>query len=358
MNINEIKDERIRETQARFATVLDRIKQGEKQIMSEADAILAAGEAIADEVYFEKFNEFKPSPTENNFGSTSTPKSLVNNWIEERYIGDDNTVSIEFLELGLYAKRPVGRVTGGVGPGTGFLIGNNLMMTAAHVVPHLTTAGAQSFELDVEENLYGETLQPKIYPLDPKAFFWTLPNLDVVIIGLSTWNENLPPLETFGWHNLNPARLQADPADPVNIIQHPKGRSKRLAAHNSRFMTVSEDRDDKKICWYTGDTFGGSSGSPVFNLNWEVVALHHQAVAQTDGEGNLLRKNGEFASNMEDPDLVFIANQGVLTSIIYNTVANTACENQLQERKRRELLETWNQPGADARALGARMNVK
>ena len=56
---------------------------------------------------------------------------------------------------------------------------------------------------------------------------------------------------------------------PVNIIQHPYGGIKKLAIRNNLAVKTYE----MNIAYFT-DTDGGSSGSPVCNDAWEVVALH------------------------------------------------------------------------------------
>ena len=55
----------------------------------------------------------------------------------------------------------------------------------------------------------------------------------------------------------------------MNIIQHPEGRSKKIAIRNN-LVTHSTETELR----YFTDTMGGSSGAPVFNDSWEVVALH------------------------------------------------------------------------------------
>ncbi len=70
---------------------------------------------------------------------------------------------------------------------------------------------------------------------------------------------------------LAPARLQRPPDTfvPVNVVQHPAGKSKRYAIRNNLVSaaTATELR-------YFTDTFEGSSGSPVFDDGWQGVGLH------------------------------------------------------------------------------------
>jgi hypothetical protein len=56
----------------------------------------------------------------------------------------------------------------------------------------------------------------------------------------------------------------------VNIIQHPAGRPKEVVLHENAVTRITQDH-----IYYRADTEGGSSGSPVFGDQWELVGLHH-----------------------------------------------------------------------------------
>jgi len=64
----------------------------------------------------------------------------------------------------------------------------------------------------------------------------------------------------------------------VNIVQHPQGRRKEVSLHDNKVGYVYD-----KVIRYSADTEPGSSGSPVFNNQWELVALHHAGWATDDG---------------------------------------------------------------------------
>ena len=57
----------------------------------------------------------------------------------------------------------------------------------------------------------------------------------------------------------------------VSIIQHPGGKDKQIGMHNNFVKYV-----DENVIHYLTDTLPGSSGSPVFNSDWELVGLHNR----------------------------------------------------------------------------------
>ena len=67
------------------------------------------------------------------------------------------------------------------------------------------------------------------------------------------------------------SKLPMMDASRVNIIQHPKGSPLKVVLTQNH---VTGAISDKRV-HYVADTDDGSSGSPVLNQRWEVVALHH-----------------------------------------------------------------------------------
>ena len=59
-------------------------------------------------------------------------------------------------------------------------------------------------------------------------------------------------------------------------MQHPRGEKKQVALRENRIVDIPD-----RFLHYAADTEPGSSGSPVFNDQWEVVALHHASVPLT-----------------------------------------------------------------------------
>ncbi|MEH2247345.1 LamG-like jellyroll fold domain-containing protein [Nostoc sp.] len=66
------------------------------------------------------------------------------------------------------------------------------------------------------------------------------------------------------------------PGDSIIIVQHAKGKKKQIALNDG----VIDYGLYKKFLRYKTDSDYGSSGSPVFNNKWQLVALHHAAIFQ------------------------------------------------------------------------------
>jgi len=268
----------------------------------------------------------------------------------ERKIGPTNNIlSIEFLELGLLAAKSVGRFTNGVGFGTGFHVGNQLLITNNHVIKSQEEALEWQFELNVEDNKFGQPKGQHNYSLAPEKFFLTNEEYDFTLVAVSNSAES-PLIETFGWHALLDVQGKILIGQPVNIIQHPNGNNKTVVLHDSYLLYLDdEDINMEKYCLYSGDTEEGSSGSPVFNNQWEVVALHHKAIPKTDKNGNLIDQNGRQISN--DKDKVYVANEGIRVSRIIQAIKDSVIVDLEQAKIRDELIKLWSLPGAHQRGL-------
>ena len=84
-------------------------------------------------------------------------------------------------------------------------------------------------------------------------------------------------LAPFGFNRTIAAKGKAIAGDFVTIVQHPGGQKKRVALRDNRIVDVFD-----AFLHYAADTEPGSSGSPVFNDQWELVALHHASVPALD----------------------------------------------------------------------------
>ena len=192
--------------------------------------------------------------------------------ILEKISGESNFLPVSFLSEGAKRAKSVCRIKvptpRGTSLGTGFLITRNLIMTNNHVIENKEQADNASAEFLFEE---GQT--PTVVNINPTRFFMTDKELDYTIVAV----------EGTGLEDMAPIRLTRNPAlvtrhERVNIVQHPRGRQKEVALQDNKV-----DRVQDKVVLYNTDTEPGSSGSPVFNNQWELVALHHAGFVNPDG---------------------------------------------------------------------------
>ena len=97
-------------------------------------------------------------------------------------------------------------------------------------------------------------------------------------------------------------------------MQHPKGELKQIVIRNNTLVDLPDPPLDQ-FAHYETDTEQGSSGSPVFNDEWEVIALHHSGVPRTNADGQILDRNGKvWPPNGNPDDIDWISNEGIRTS--------------------------------------------
>jgi len=234
----------------------------------------------------------------------------------ERIIGETNDLqSWSFLPRGTRAAASVARISmadrGRVLPlGTGFLVSSRLLMTNNHVLRDVASAANAVVEFAAEVDIDNAPVVPIRYQLDPQAFFVTDPHLDVTVVLVQPDAEGRTPGERFGWNRLIRQQGKIVTGEPVNVVGHPMGRLKEISIRNN---TLDLQLDD--FLHYSTDTEPGNSGSPVFNDQWEVVALHHSGVPKTDEQGNYLRKDGQVWRNGDGDDAIWwVSNEGARVS--------------------------------------------
>lgn len=91
-------------------------------------------------------------------------------------------------------------------------------------------------------------------------------NLDVTIVRLDALPATLKSLKKATNLPLIDGKTR------VYLVGHPRGSGLQISLQDSRLLDVD---DVERLVHYRTPTDPGSSGSPVFNSNWEVVALHH-----------------------------------------------------------------------------------
>jgi endonuclease G, mitochondrial len=221
----------------------------------------------------------------------------------ERIIGTADFVGIRYLEAGVASSRAVCRVDirdelgRTIGYGTGSLVSPRLLLTNHHVLPSADVARTSAAEFNYEDGIDGKPLQPVLYPLDPDTFFFNDQTRDFALVAVRASEAEI---ERFGMNRLIEAQGKAIIGDFVTIVQHPGGEKKQVALRDNRIVDELEF-----FLHYQADTEPGSSGSPVFNDQWEVVALHHASVPTPERGPNTYLNEGIRASRI----LQFVAQQ-------------------------------------------------
>ena len=205
---------------------------------------------------------------------------------------EDNFIDIDTLAGAIYTAQAVGRIElpRGRALGTGFLVGPDLMLTNFHVFKDKSMLASAVVRFDYHANADGVVTQGRVYDFQPD-FYISSPDtqLDFALVKLKgepladrklqEGDEGLGYLELLrrgrhrGYLLLAPRQLVEH--ERVNIIQHPNGNPQKVVlTQNYILADMSADR-----VHYLADTQPGSSGSPVLNRYWEVVALHHSGGA-------------------------------------------------------------------------------
>ena len=216
----------------------------------------------------------------------------------ERIIGRNMLMEVKYLEAGGAAARSVGRVimrdarNRSLGFGTGFLVAPGLLLTNNHVLTSFDVAGASQVEFNYQRGQDGRLERSAIFNLDKHRFFVTSPakELDFTLVAVAEKSADGRSLDSFGYLPLNAIEDEVLAGECVTIIQHPKGDPKQVALRKNEVVKLPEAHD--RFLHYQTDTNPGSSGSPVFNDGWEVVALHHSGVPAVDSKGNYLTEDG------------------------------------------------------------------
>lgn len=190
-------------------------------------------------------------------------------------------IGIAFLERGRRAAQAVARVAykGGRGWGSGFMVAEGLFLTNNHVIPDDKAARDLcvefDYELDIRDNPVGLTR----FAFDADSFFVSDPvnGLDFTLIALGERITGSRDIPFYRYCPLSDASDKHALGEVVNIVQHPAGRYKEVVLRENRLVARG-----RYALHYVADTEPGSSGSPVFNNQWQPVALHHWGAPYRD----------------------------------------------------------------------------
>lgn len=197
---------------------------------------------------------------------------------------------ISFLEQGTGCARAVVRILIDGGAGTGFLVENNYIITNQHVLDSKEAAKRATIQFNYQRSWRGTNQQVETFYLDPDPIHHFTTGTDKH----GEYPDDFTIVKLAGEANATYGQLQLADARPqpnqyVNIIQHPGGRPKEIALYHNVILFAND-----KVVQYLTDTEPGSSGSPVFNDQWEVVALHYRGgeLAEPETGRKNLRNEG------------------------------------------------------------------
>lgn len=234
----------------------------------------------------------------------ATTSKVLNDTTFQRKIRDANS----YLDV-LKWRSALGRLEGQIcriesphGTGTGFLLGNSVVMTNYHVMKTVIEGAGKPdkvvLRFDYKKLDNDAVNQGTVYELDDE---WLIDSSKYSDADLIDPPPAPPSLDTLDYALLRVkgapgkdpigGKSNADPkAAPrgfiplpgalhdfmkfpaVFIMQHPDGAPLTLALDTEAVISVTANGSRVR---YRTNTEPGSSGSPCFDANWNLIALHH-----------------------------------------------------------------------------------
>ena len=254
--------------------------------------------------------------------------SLPFGFLLERMIGEaEEYLSVMFVARAAVVIRSVGRIAAPRSFGTGFLVAPGVLITNNHVLPDSDEAALTRVQFRYEVDLIDREIAPVAFHLNPDRLFVTDPDLDFTLVAVEAQGDDASSLSEFGFLPLVGDQGKIRLGQPVNIIQHPAGERKQLIFRESTLSLLPEALGT--VAQYTGDTKPGSSGSPVFSDAWEVVALHHSGVPDSNDRGEWMDVDGNVWDQARDPHMErvkWIANEGIRVSSLVRRIGEMHAE--------------------------------
>ncbi|MEH2026862.1 trypsin-like peptidase domain-containing protein [Nostoc sp.] len=221
-----------------------------------------------------------------------SPSRGIGNWkgmdstadIKEKIIGENTLRDIYILNLALEASKAVVRIATPKGAGTGFMIAPDLLMTNNHVIKTQEVAEKSNFSFNYQLDINGKECPTQIIGALSDGAFYTNEELDYTVV-------TLKEVPDFGKPLIFKSKLMRRD-DRVAIIQHPGGHLKKISIQNN-FVAYA----DNQVLQYTTSTEPGSSGSPVFDDDFQVVGIHHSGgmLVEPNTQQRYLRNAGTSA---------------------------------------------------------------
>lgn len=213
------------------------------------------------EILMDRYFVYSPPNKEESVISPSDFKNITNNVTKNVYDLSKGVVLIQFMD------------THGLRYCSGYLIGSEHVLTNEHCVNSVKNCNTAKVFFDFLDGLLDNTSFEKCEKIEIKDH-----SLDYSIIRLENkYTEKVPSItyDTVGLKENN---------ENFILVQHPGGSPKQYVKDCKVFFELVRGRktveklDYKHEC----DTKGGSSGSPIFDNNMKMVALHHYGFKRTE----------------------------------------------------------------------------
>lgn len=256
----------------------------------------------------------------------------------ERLLGTNDLVDEFYLERALIAAMPVCRISIRTRSGhergcaTGFMISPRLLLTNWHVFRDADEAMYGIAEFNYRDDVKGNPMTSYRFNVRPDLFYFSHQALDFCIVSVERQAiDGSKSLADFGFHRVFRETGKIKEKEWMTIIQHPAGKRRQHAIRENQLVKILDNH-----LWYMSDTAQGSSGAPVFNDSFQLVALHHSGKARKDNQGFYVLKSGRRVKSLDtvdETDVDWIANEGVRISKICEMLFRQAKEadNHLKE---------------------------
>jgi endonuclease G, mitochondrial len=186
-----------------------------------------------------------------------------------KFLGIDNSEPLEFAAKALRVARAVGRLAprGGSGAGTCFMISPHLLATAGHVLPDCATVHDLVAEFNFEAGSCHSEIHAR-FALAPEKLFVSEQQLGIdaaiVALGESMDSASFKP----AFCSLSDNGSAHPTGYHANIIHHP-GEFPQIVVRDNWLLPST-----KEMLVYRTQAEEGSSGAPVFNFTWDLIAVH------------------------------------------------------------------------------------
>lgn len=244
----------------------------------------------------------EPNELNNNAEQKKTDTQTL-----QKVLGREGVKSYKWMQTALDRARYVASIglSADVIEGTGFLVkGNDLydawgedmvLLTNAHVISDQLSSAIHPDDAVITFEALNATDNKEEYSID--SVLWSSPpdKLDTSILKLDK------PVECALHYPVHPRLPNSQSGSRVYVIGHPLGGALSFSIQDNELLD-----HEVPLIHYHAPTEPGSSGSPVFNSQWKLIAIHHA------GSEKMHKLNGQKG--------VYPANEGIWIESIRNAL--------------------------------------